>query len=101
MAVRAGPCGTGSDVCCYVDGSPCPHLERTPDDPVYNFACGLFQKWERLFPELDEDQIWAIVHNDPLYLAQVKPTWVEFGVADCGVYEPSTTCPDCGLGPTT
>lgn len=95
--MRDGLCGTGADCCCYVNGVRCPHVVETPNDPTYNFACGIFQKYET--PALSESETWLLVHADADYLTDVKPTWIAKGVDDCGVYQPSNTCPDCGQEP--
>ena len=62
-----------SDHCCYIEGQPCPYLQV--NGPTgRRFACALRA-------ELGD---WALVHQDPRYLADVKPHWVERGVTDCG-----------------
>lgn len=63
------------DHCCYVNGDNCPHLQiNGPSGRTY--ACALFV----------ELQDWDLVHNDPRYLADVKPHWDATGTADCGVF---------------
>lgn len=63
------------DHCCYLSGSPCPHLLiDDPDNTPRKYVCGL----------LKELKVWNKVHTDPRYLADVKPHWLASGAIDCG-----------------
>jgi len=61
------------DHCCWLEGTPCPHLQV--DGPTgRRYACGL----------LVELGSWDAVHADARYLADVKPVWDRTGTVGCG-----------------
>ncbi len=77
--------GTARDHCCWVDGEVCRFLVIDGD----TIACGLRLRLGS----------WAAVHADAGYLAHVRPTWDEIGMADCGDWQPppGEACGACGI----
>lgn len=73
--------------CCFVAGARCPFLEENTV-PGRRWVCGLRR-------ELGN---WDKVHNDPRYLATVKPEWEKTGTKDCGDFGPAEG--QCCFSPT-
>jgi len=67
------------DHCCFLKGKTCIYLRENSDDP--RWTCTL----------REELGSWDKVHKDVRYLKDVKPTWGELNIADCGNY----TCENC------
>jgi hypothetical protein len=79
--------GNLADHCCYIDGSICRFLE---ENTILGrrWVCGLRR-------ELGS---WRLVHEDPRYVADVKPTMDRLGGTQCGDWPPKgQTCSICGV----
>jgi hypothetical protein len=80
-------CGT-VDHCCYLgQAGVCPHLEENTV-PGRSWACGLLVRLGS----------WAVVHEAPQYVRDVRPFWDSFRPdLDCGTWPPEgETCAACG-----
>lgn len=69
--------GDGADHCCWVDGTPCPHLEEGTV-PGRRWACGLLRRLGT----------WDAVHASADYQETPGAHWRRIGMADCGDWIP-------------
>ena len=86
------PClGNRDDHCCWIKGTPCPHLEENTVEGR-RWACGLRRKLGN----------WDDVITSPEYLADVAPHFEPKGM-NCRDWPDGTggnayTCAECGVG---
>lgn len=81
-------CGTGKEHCCWFKGVQCEFLEPSNKEGFY-WQCGLRA----------EAESWEEVHQNPLYVDNVKPKMAEIGYPDsnCGDWPlAGQKCNDCG-----
>jgi len=78
--------GNTKDSCCYIEGELCRFLRDDGVSASRRWVCTL----------REEHGNWSDVHNDERYITQVRPHWIERGIADCGDYK----CENCIDGNT-
>lgn len=79
-------CGSGDDVCCYIDGELCRYAQPSKRKGK-KWDCGLRVKYRS----------WKKAHASEEYLRDVRPAWDRAGLKeDCGDWVPRRDCPLCG-----
>ena len=79
--------GNSDGHCCHLAGRVCSFLEEDTV-PGRRWTCGLRR-------DLGS---WSATHQDPRYLAEVKPVLDAKGLPDCGDWpRPGEICAECGV----